>query len=62
MNSDLIELITDRQRRLYHELSSAEMMVHVQAHGGLPALLHPGLPGSRRAGTGSAGVGTQVFR
>ncbi|MGH3437377.1 MAG: helix-turn-helix domain-containing protein [Sciscionella sp.] len=30
-----LELITDRQRRLYHELSSAEMMVHVQAHVGL---------------------------
>jgi hypothetical protein len=28
-------LITDRQRRLYHELSSAEMMVHVQVHVGL---------------------------
>ncbi len=28
---DDLELITDRQRRLYHELSSAEMMVHVQA-------------------------------
>ncbi len=32
---DDLELITDRQRRLYHELSSAEMMVHVQAHAGL---------------------------
>jgi tetratricopeptide (TPR) repeat protein/DNA-binding XRE family transcriptional regulator len=32
---DDLELITDRQRRLYHELSSAEMMVHVQAHVGL---------------------------
>jgi tetratricopeptide (TPR) repeat protein len=30
-----LELITDRQRRLYHELSSAEMLVHVQAHFGL---------------------------
>jgi tetratricopeptide (TPR) repeat protein len=30
-----LELITDRQRRLYHELTSAEMMVHVQAHVGL---------------------------
>ncbi|MGH3721183.1 MAG: hypothetical protein ACRDRI_20495 [Pseudonocardiaceae bacterium] len=30
-----LELITDRQRRLYHKLSSAEMMVHVQAHVGL---------------------------
>ncbi|MGH3985601.1 MAG: helix-turn-helix domain-containing protein [Pseudonocardiaceae bacterium] len=36
---DDLELITDRQRRLYHELSSAEMMVHVQAHGGLLASL-----------------------
>lgn len=32
---DDLELITDRQRRLYHELSSAEMMVHVRAHVGL---------------------------
>ncbi|MGH3833893.1 MAG: hypothetical protein ACRDRS_26215, partial [Pseudonocardiaceae bacterium] len=32
---DDLELITDRQRRLYHELSSAEMLMHVQAHGGL---------------------------
>ncbi|HSV65230.1 MAG TPA: helix-turn-helix domain-containing protein [Mycobacteriales bacterium] len=32
---DDLELITDRQRRLYHELSSAEMMVHVQAQVGL---------------------------
>ena len=32
---DDLELITDRQRQLYHELSSAEMMVHVQAHVGL---------------------------
>ncbi|PZS23737.1 MAG: hypothetical protein DLM61_23605 [Pseudonocardiales bacterium] len=32
---DDLEVITDRQRRLYHELSSAEMMVHVQAHVGL---------------------------
>lgn len=32
---DDLELITDRQRPPYHELSSAEMMVHVQAHVGL---------------------------
>lgn len=27
-----VEQITDRQRRLYHDLSSAEMLVHVRAH------------------------------
>ncbi len=41
---DDLELITDRQRRLYHELSSAEMMVHVQAHGGLLMSLLDGAP------------------
>jgi tetratricopeptide (TPR) repeat protein len=30
-----LELITDRQRALYHELTSAEMLVPVQAHLGL---------------------------
>lgn len=32
---DDLEQITDRQRHLYHELSSAEMFTHVQAHLGL---------------------------
>lgn len=30
-----LELITDRQRRLYHELSSAELLAQVQTHHGL---------------------------
>jgi hypothetical protein len=48
---DDLELITDRQRRLYHELSSAEMMVHVQAHGGLlVSLLDSAQPDSLRGG------------
>ena len=32
---DDLEQITDRQRRLYHDLSSAEMLAHVRAHLGL---------------------------
>src|SRR5258708_38618829 len=34
-----LEQITDRQRVLYHELSSAEMLVPVEAHLGLLASL-----------------------
>lgn len=37
-----LEQITDRQRRLYHELSSAEMLVHVRAHLGLLTALLDG--------------------
>jgi tetratricopeptide (TPR) repeat protein/DNA-binding XRE family transcriptional regulator len=52
---DDLELITDRQRRLYHELSSAEMMVHVQAHGGLlVSLLDSAQPDSLRHRVASA--------
>jgi tetratricopeptide (TPR) repeat protein/DNA-binding XRE family transcriptional regulator len=50
-----LELITDRQRRLYHELSSAEMMVHVQAHVGLLiSLLDSAAPDSLRHRVASA--------
>ncbi|MGH4002261.1 MAG: helix-turn-helix domain-containing protein [Pseudonocardiaceae bacterium] len=46
---DDLELITDRQRRLYHALSSAEMMVYVQAHVGLlVSLLDSAAPHSLR--------------
>ncbi|WP_445189102.1 helix-turn-helix domain-containing protein [Pseudonocardia sp. Cha107L01] len=39
---DDLEQITDRQRHLYHELSSAEMLVHVQAQLGLLTALLEG--------------------
>ncbi len=50
-----LELITDRQRRLYHELSSVEMLVHVQAHVGLlVSLLDSATPDSLRHRVASA--------
>jgi tetratricopeptide (TPR) repeat protein len=57
-----LELITDRQRRLYHELSSAEMMVHVQAHGGLlVSLLDSVAPDSLRHRVASAAAEAAGF-
>lgn len=52
---DDLELITAQQRRLYHELSSAEMVVHVQAHHGLlVSLLDGAAPDSLRRRVASA--------
>lgn len=57
-----LELITDRQRRLYHELSSAEMMVHVQAHVGLlVSLLDNPQPDSLRHRVASAAAEAAGF-
>lgn len=57
-----LELITDRQRRLYHELSSAEMMVHVQAHVGLlVSLLDSPQPDSLRHRVASAAAEAAGF-
>jgi tetratricopeptide (TPR) repeat protein len=57
-----LELITDRQRRLYHELSSAEMMVHVQAHVGLlVSLLDSAAPDSLRHRVASAAAEAAGF-
>lgn len=57
-----LELITDRQRRLYHELSSAEMMVHVQAHVGLlVSLLDSAAPDSLRHRVASAAAEATGF-
>ena len=59
---DDLELITDRQRRLYHELSSAEMMVHVQAHVGLlVSLLDSPQPDSLRHRIASAAAEAAGF-
>jgi tetratricopeptide (TPR) repeat protein len=59
---DDLELITQRQRRLYHELSSAEMMVHVQAHGGLlVSLLDSAAPDSLRQRIASAAAEAAGF-
>lgn len=59
---DDLELITDRQRRLYHELSSAEMMVHVQAHAGLlVSLLDSAAPDSLRRRVASAAAEAAGF-
>jgi tetratricopeptide (TPR) repeat protein len=59
---DDLELITDRQRRLYHELSSAEMMVHVQAHVGLlMSLLDSPQPDSLRHRIASAAAEAAGF-
>ena len=59
---DDLELITDRQRRLYHELSSAEMMVHVQAHVGLlVSLLDSPQPHSLRHRVASAAAEAAGF-
>jgi tetratricopeptide (TPR) repeat protein/DNA-binding XRE family transcriptional regulator len=59
---DDLELITDRQRRLYHELSSAEMMVHVQAHVGLlMSLLDSPRPDSLRHRIASAAAEAAGF-
>jgi len=57
-----LELITDRQRRLYHELSSAEMMVHVQAQVGLlVSLLDSPQPDSLRHRVASAAAEAAGF-
>ncbi|MGH3853144.1 MAG: helix-turn-helix domain-containing protein [Pseudonocardiaceae bacterium] len=59
---DDLELITDRQRRLYHELSSVEMLVHVQAHGGLlMSLLGSAAPDSLRHRVASAAAEAAGF-
>jgi transcriptional regulator with XRE-family HTH domain len=59
---DDLELITARQRRLYHELSSAEMMVHVQAHLGLlVSLLDGPAPDSLRCRVASAAAEAAGF-
>jgi tetratricopeptide (TPR) repeat protein len=59
---DDLELITDRQRRLYHELSSAEMMVHIQAHVGLlVSLLDNPQPDSLRHRIASAAAEAAGF-
>lgn len=59
---DDLELITDRQRRLYHELSSAEMMVHVQAHVGLlVSLLDSAVPNLLRHRVASAAAEGAAF-
>jgi tetratricopeptide (TPR) repeat protein len=59
---DDLELITARQRRLYHELSSAEMMVYVQAHGGLlVSLLDSAAPDSLRHRVASAAAEAAGF-
>jgi tetratricopeptide (TPR) repeat protein len=59
---DDLELITDRQRRLYHELSSAEMMVHVQAQVGLlVSLLDSPQPDSLRHRVASAAAEAAGF-
>jgi tetratricopeptide (TPR) repeat protein len=59
---DDLELITDRQRRLYHELSSTEMLVHVQAHLGLlVSLLDSAAPGSLRHRVASAAAEAAGF-
>ncbi|MGH3771567.1 MAG: helix-turn-helix domain-containing protein [Pseudonocardiaceae bacterium] len=57
-----LELITDRQRRLYHKLSSAEMMVHVQAQFGLlVSLLDSPQPDSLRHRVASAAAEAAGF-
>jgi tetratricopeptide (TPR) repeat protein len=57
-----LELITDRQRRLYHELSSAEMMVQVQAQVGLlVSLLDSPQPDSLRHRVASAAAEAAGF-
>ncbi len=59
---DDLELITARQRRLYYELSSTEMMVHVQAHGGLlMSLLDNAAPDSLRHRVASAAAEAAGF-
>ncbi|MGH3328546.1 MAG: hypothetical protein ACRDPT_12255 [Streptomycetales bacterium] len=44
---DDLELVTDSQRRLYHQLQSAEMLTHVESHLGLLAALLDGSPADR---------------
>jgi tetratricopeptide (TPR) repeat protein len=61
-DQDDLELITDRQRRLYHELSSAEMLVLVQAHVGLlVSLLDSAAPDSLRHRVASAAAEAAGF-
>ncbi|MGH3525255.1 MAG: hypothetical protein ACRDU4_21115 [Mycobacterium sp.] len=57
-----LELITGRQRRMYHELSSAEMIVHVQAQAGLlVALLDSAAPDALRRRVASAAAEAAGF-
>ncbi|MGB6162140.1 MAG: helix-turn-helix transcriptional regulator [Pseudonocardiaceae bacterium] len=59
---DDLELITDRQRRLYHELSSAEMLVLVQVHVGLlVSLLDSAAPDPLRHRVASAAAEAAGF-